>query len=251
MKPARCSICENLEGNQAYAVREMMFGSREEFGYTHCNQCGCLFQTQIPADLSPYYPGNYYSFSKSNWLKTAIHRARVHRAFDSDTLLGKLAVSILGPDDAALAVGRLKLKKDARIVDIGCGNGMLVRNIRECGNKNTLGIDAYISETSHLETGGLIRKLNLFELNETYDAVLLNHSYEHMNDPLKVIRKLRSLLADEGRIVIRIPVVDSWAWRTYGVNWVNLDAPRHLFLHTKKRVLRSFPWDAGVGGAEA
>ena len=34
--------------------------------------------------------------------------------------------------------------------------------------------------------------------------------------------------------MIRIPIASSYAWRTYGVNWVQLDPPRHLFLHTVK-----------------
>ena len=32
--------------------------------------------------------------------------------------------------------------------------------------------------------------------------------------------------------MIRVPTVTSWAWRSYGVDWVQLDAPRHLFLHS-------------------
>ena len=41
------------------------------------------------------------------------------------------------------------------------------------------------------------------------------------------------MLAPNGRCLLRIPVL-GWAWEHYGVNWVQLDAPRHLFLHTTK-----------------
>ena len=34
-------------------------------------------------------------------------------------------------------------------------------------------------------------------------------------------------------VLIRIPVVSA-AWGEYGVDWVQLDAPRHLYLHTEK-----------------
>jgi hypothetical protein len=30
--------------------------------------------------------------------------------------------------------------------------------------------------------------------------------------------------------VLRLPLAGSWAWRQYGTRWVQLDAPRHLFL---------------------
>ena len=32
--------------------------------------------------------------------------------------------------------------------------------------------------------------------------------------------------------MIRIPTASSFAWKEYGVDWVQLDAPRHLFLHS-------------------
>ena len=35
---------------------------------------------------------------------------------------------------------------------------------------------------------------------------------------------------------MRIPVASSYAWRHYGVNWVALEAPRHLFIHTIKSI---------------
>ena len=42
------------------------------------------------------------------------------------------------------------------------------------------------------------------------------------------------LLKPEGVALVRIPVADSWAWRHYGADWVQLDPPRHLFLHTRR-----------------
>jgi hypothetical protein len=41
-----------------------------------------------------------------------------------------------------------------------------------------------------------------------------------------------NLLAPEGRCVIRIPIVPCYAWNHYETNWVQLDAPRHFFLHS-------------------
>lgn len=40
--------------------------------------------------------------------------------------------------------------------------------------------------------------------------------------------------ARPGYLLCRIPIVDCHAWRTYGVNWFALDAPRHLHLHTER-----------------
>jgi hypothetical protein len=39
--------------------------------------------------------------------------------------------------------------------------------------------------------------------------------------------------------------VVSWAWRHYGANWVQLDAPRHFFLHSE-RSLRALAEQSGL-----
>ena len=61
---------------------------------------------------------------------------------------------------------------------------------------------------------------------------MLNHSFEHMPDPLSVLQKLYEILSPGKYLLIRIPVADCYTWKKYNVNWVALDPPRHFFLHT-------------------
>ena len=91
-------------------------------------------------------------------------------------------------------------------------------------------IDAEIDHGQGLR----IHKLTLSDLEGQYALVMLHHSFEHMADPASVVREIHRLLRPGGWALIRIPVADSLAWRDYGVDWVQLDAPRHLFLHTRK-----------------
>jgi len=63
---------------------------------------------------------------------------------------------------------------------------------------------------------------------------MFHHSFEHVADPLETLYFVKKLLSPNGTRLIRIPVVDSWAWENYGVNWVQIDAPRHFFLHSQK-----------------
>jgi hypothetical protein len=41
-------------------------------------------------------------------------------------------------------------------------------------------------------------------------------------------------LSSSGQCLIRIPMADSYAYKHYRENWVQLDAPRHVYLHTVK-----------------
>jgi hypothetical protein len=60
---------------------------------------------------------------------------------------------------------------------------------------------------------------------------MFHHSMEHMSDNVAVLRCAHDKLAPHGKCVVRIPVA-SWAWQHYRHNWVQLDAPRHLVIHT-------------------
>lgn len=66
MPKSLCRICDNENLNQAYQLKEMMFGIRDEFTYFECSVCGCLQISEFPEDISKYYPQDYYSFSESS-----------------------------------------------------------------------------------------------------------------------------------------------------------------------------------------
>lgn len=77
-----------------------------------------------------------------------------------------------------------------------------------------------------------ILKGDIFGIQKQYDLIMLHHSFEHMPRPLAVLQQVHRLLRPSRFVVIRIPVASSFAYRKYGEHWVQLDPPRHLFLHT-------------------
>jgi SAM-dependent methyltransferase len=71
-------------------------------------------------------------------------------------------------------------------------------------------------------------------LEGQYDFIMLHHSFEHMPDSAAALKAISPRLAAGGTLLLRIPVADCWARRQYGLNWMAWDAPRHLYLHTRK-----------------
>ena len=56
-----CRACGRDAVFRLFAAREMLFGLRHRFEYGECPHCGSLQIRQIPANLSDYYPADYYS----------------------------------------------------------------------------------------------------------------------------------------------------------------------------------------------
>lgn len=79
-----------------------------------------------------------------------------------------------------------------------------------------------------------IRQQMIHEVSGVFDVVMFSHSFEHLWEPGEALKYARRLLADDGVCIIRIPVIPCAAWERYGVRWVQIDAPRHFYVHSVK-----------------
>jgi SAM-dependent methyltransferase len=240
----RCKVCSNIDNNHYFVAREMMYGSRDEFDYFECSACGCLQIAEIPSNLSKYYPEDYYAFNADKRgespLKKYLKHRRASHALGRESIIGHLLVRLYGLPDWLHSIKPTKpLDRGGfhqAILDVGSGTGSMLLDMYSAGFSNLTGVDKYIENDIHYENGVVVLKRTLDQLDGTYDLVMLHHSFEHIPDPLATLKRIRSLLRPDRFALLKIPVAQSYAWRVYGVDWVQLDAPRHLFLHTEESI---------------
>ena len=234
-----CRICANAEGNHAVDVREMMFATREVFRYFQCARCHCLQIAEIPSDLSRFYPPDYTSFKPApgrrfaNPLQALLRRARYRYAALGRGLGGRL-LHALAPKPGLDFLRVVPLRLDSRVLDVGCGTGELLLILREIGMTDLLGVDAFLERDVQYPNGLRIRRGTLDDAEGPWDCIMFNYSLEHMPDQAGALRSAAKRLAEDGTCIARLPMVDSWAWEHYGADWVNLDVPRHLYLHSRQ-----------------
>jgi SAM-dependent methyltransferase len=240
----KCRIC-GLEGNHpSYRIREMMFGTREEFVYFQCPDCSCLQIADIPDDLGRYYPEQYYSYSSferlagSRWRHLRYATPGQNQQSGIGGWIGRISSRFSRPPKHQAWVRHAGIGPEAKILDVGCGNGKTLLKMHLGGFRHCTGVDPFIQETLHYPNGVTIHKQGLPEFRqtsrETFDLIMFHHSLEHMEDPQGMIRAAKGLLADGGKILVRVPVADSFAWDHYREHWIQIDAPRHLYLLTRK-----------------
>ncbi len=231
-----CKICKNSSGNTVHIAREMMFGFRDQFEYLECAQCGCVQLLNVPQNMARYYPESYYSFEKHGWAKTLLRHRWSAYAYGRFSFPGAIVSRVFFPNRAMMSVKRLGPALEARILDVGCGSGRLLLDLQYLGFKHLTGVDPFLERELTYPGGLTIHKKQLDRLTGHYDLIMLHHSYEHMDNPASVMRTLGGLLSPNGTVIVRIPVASSYGWEHFGINWVNLDAPRHLFLHTQQSI---------------
>lgn len=238
MATATCKVCGNGNGNKFLKIKEMQLGFREMFDYTECANCGCMQLQNIPADLGKYYPNEgYYSFNIGVEVRTKPDALRKLKAsyliYGQHKILGSLlSVGYKAPDYYSWIKNAAVHYNDA-ILDVGTGNGSLLLNLFKIGFTNLTGIDLFIDKDRQYGNINIYKK-SIYETTGQFDYIMLHHVFEHMDEPLKVLQQLFKLLKPGKFLLIRTPVMGMYSWKKYDVNWMDLDAPRHIIIHSLK-----------------
>ncbi|SEB14250.1 class I SAM-dependent methyltransferase [Pedobacter hartonius] len=225
-----CEVCKARLSN-TFAAREMMLGFRDEFEYGICSNCGTIQILSEPESIAAYYPPYYYSFIQEvpklkplPLMKRLVKDSRMkkmYKASENDLLKWLRPLGILPSN---------------KILDIGCGTGRYICELFNFGFQNVHGADKFISGEIDYGYGVKVFQRDLSELQkENYDLLMMHHVFEHMAEPLDELKKSHALLKKNGHLIVRIPVVGK-AWQKYNENWIQLDAPRHFFIHTGESI---------------
>jgi SAM-dependent methyltransferase len=102
--------------------------------------------------------------------------------------------------------------KDAKVLDVGCGDGFAAVQFLERG---AMMADAFdpdpdcgLDESGYppgLRETGVIFSKNWFDLGTAYDIVWCHHVAEHVEEPIAFLRKLGGLLAPGGWLWLTVP----------------------------------------------
>lgn len=238
-----CLVCGKVHNNSKYIVDEMMFGFRDKFEYFQCSQCGCLQILNVPNNLAKYYPPEYYSLktskSGSKLRQFLRRRLRAYALTGNSELIGGALFWVMPSHREGLrkeGLLDLQLTKQSQILDVGCGCGNLLFLLAEAGFKNVLGIDPFVESDIVYSNGAVVRKAALEDVSGEYDLIMFQHSFEHMPNQLEALQCVNRLLAKHGVCLLNMPTVSSYAWKYYRENWVQLDAPRHLSIHSQDSI---------------
>lgn len=234
-----CRICGNSNGI-FHVASEMMYGTDEQFCYFECSSCGCIQIESYPADMTQYYESDYYSFKnivaeRGGKIAFWLRKKWVDFGLGQKTVAGRFMALRRPVPELYSIYKKYDISRKSRILDVGCGNGRFLCNLYRAGFDSLTGVDPFIKSDIIISDGFKILKQDIFAVEEKFNCITFNHSFEHLKEQRSVLLKAASLLAIDGIISIAIPVT-SFAWRKYKVNWVQLDAPRHFYIHSRKSI---------------
>jgi len=112
--------------------------------------------------------------------------------------------------------------KGKTVLDAGCGTGELAGLIAKRGAKKVVGVDyskdaISVAQKSWKGSNLEFLQKDINQIKEKFDVVVSLGTLEHLDEPLSVLKKLKSLLNPKGSLIITCP------------NWTN---PRGYILQT-------------------
>ncbi|HWI95844.1 MAG TPA: class I SAM-dependent methyltransferase [Solirubrobacterales bacterium] len=217
-----CPGCAATQDNAAVLLRgrDRLTGAPGDFEVVACSECGLAFTEPRlrPEDFAIYYPENYSAY---------VPRARV-RGLSLGKRLDVVRLEAIvryGPYRKVLQ------RPPGRLLDVGCGTGDLAAVFMRHGWQAS-GIEP--SE----QAVRFAREAGVDAVNGTladapwedghFDAIVFNHSLEHIDKPADALAEAARLLRPGGLLAVAVPNFGSWHRRLFGSAWLQLDLPRHL-----------------------
>lgn len=124
--------------------------------------------------------------------------------------------------------------KPGRVLDIGASTGVMLAIFQENGWE-VWGVEPSKSADEVAKRNIKISKTKFEEADlpkNYFDVVILNHTLEHMLNPVEVLRKVQNLLKPGGIILVDVPNFGSLSARILGKKWPYLMPEEHKFHFT-------------------
>ncbi|MEZ4912084.1 MAG: class I SAM-dependent methyltransferase [Saprospiraceae bacterium] len=218
----QCLACGNI-AKQRTKIKDHSI-SKEVFTIGFCEECGFAVTEDAPPinTIGKYYESEDYishSDTKSGLISSLYHIIRQRMLKSKYALISRFS-------------------KRKQLLDIGSGTGYFLGYMQAQGySVSGVEVSASAARISHSKFG--IKPITPDDflaqnVQIKYDIVTLWHVMEHLHDLPIWWNKIRSVLDDQGVLIVALPNYASTDGQHYKSFWAGYDVPRHLWHWTPR-----------------
>ena len=214
--------CSHPAGHLTSLFSATDYITGDQFEVAHCAVCKLSVTSPQPAadQIGSYYPSGYYGPLRDRRFPGIVEKLQ-------QALYGwrvRQVESVAGP-------------VKGRVLDVGCGRGLLLKEFRRRGwqvqgTELSEHSARYPREILDLpvETGSL--ETIRFPANH-FDVITLWHVLEHVSDPQALLTEANRILKPGGVLLVSVPNFGGCEAKLFRDKWFHLDVPRHVTHLTK------------------
>lgn len=219
-----CPHCSETGFEPLFSAPDFDTGTKT-FQICRCRKCGLVrTEPQLSREeLSEYYSLPYYGSGEAKFSGPA---EKITRLFNR--LRARKILSGLAQDRKAAC------RAPGKVLDIGCGRGGLLAVLRDRGYE-CHGVERYEFPSEGSAEGIMLHVGELKDIafdNDLFDAVIIWHVLEHVEDPAEMFREARRILRPGGLLAVAVPNFGSIQSGLFRGDWFHLDLPRHIYHFT-------------------
>lgn len=231
----KCPVCDNICGELLYHQSFILPDKHplnNVLDIVSCNNCGCVYNDTISSQEE--YNWFYKEYSK----------------YEDDNIssgAGIMGYDKLRMEGVAECISKYASDKNVEILDIGTGNGGLLKILQAKGYTNLTGIDPSQTCVNNLIKKGIngikgdVFSDELSVNNRKYDIVILSHVLEHIRDIGLAIKNIINLIKLNGILYIEVP--DASRYKDYFItpyHYFDIEHINHFDRHSLCNLLKRY-----------
>ena len=208
-----CPICRNATGELLHAQKFILSDNHilpSKYDVVACENCGLIFADTGANQI--IYDRYYSEMSK----------------YETAYVNNETSLFI----ERAAWIGTLIHNKDASIIDVGCGNGQLLLELRKLGFFNLTALDPSpkcIEDIRQQGINGVVGSVFDITSSIRYDAIVLSGVLEHICDVARIMQTLKSLVKSDGLLLIFVPDASRYQdYDTIPFDYFNIEHINHF-----------------------
>lgn len=217
--PKACFLCGYEYPSQAF----------EKLGWRvlRCTQCGLFsldFKNSYDSFIKRYYNKKFFTGSddRAGYLDYEGDRQAEQR--NMMTYLDGIGL----------------IKKNGKLLDVGCATGLFMLEAQNRGF-DVYGIDvsSYAVSIAKRRFPGRVKHASIERAvypKGTFDVITMFDVIEHLENPRRVLHKVRTLLKPKGLLVINTGDTQSFVAKLQGQHWHFFIPPQHFFYFSKNNL---------------
>jgi len=231
LEPCNCGVCGAASWHDFLpGCKDWLFSVPGSYDFVQCDDCGHVYLNPRPSEESRAlcYPSGYYTHLPTT-------RPRI-----VELIRHTLETVALLPYRLRYGGAWAPVRPfgNRRALDVGCGNGKLLKRLRQMGwDVKGIEMDPDAAKLAR-EALGTERVVNgdladTSFVGEKFDLILIIHTLEHLPRPRSVLGQVQRLLAPGGQVIVAVPDILSAESRLFGRFWQPLETTRHLQMFSR------------------
>jgi len=224
----KCNICGKDDYSFLLSGRDYRYNYKKEFNVVKCNQCGLIYLNPRPTfeSIIKLYERDYTP-------EDIINSSLITKTANWKIIIKGILYRLYG------YIG--KLPKNAKILEVGCGEGNILEILLKRGCE-IWGVEPNPKASEICKKKGLNVLCSSLEEanfgNGSFEVVIMSQVLEHLPSPKRSLKEVNRIVKHGGKVYIYCPNAESYLSKFFGKYWHGWHIPFHFYNFTQKTIFK-------------